>query len=87
MKVRLVEPEALDLGDLDDFEEAAGVGLLETYEKIRASGGVADLRIRTLIALVYVCGRHVDPAFSMEDARRVRPTEIEFEIPDSAPEG
>jgi hypothetical protein len=48
---------------------------------------VADLRIRTLIALVYVCGRHVDPAFSMEDARRVRPTEIEFEIPDSAPEG
>jgi len=82
VKVRLVDPSELDLGDLDDFEEAAGVGLLETYEKIQASGGVAELKVRTLIALVWVCARRDQPGFTIDNARRVRPTDIEFDIPD-----
>jgi hypothetical protein len=81
VKVRLVDPVQLDLGDLDDFEQYAGIQLLEVYEKIRASGGVADLRVKSLIALVWVCARRVDPTFTIEQARRVRPDDIEFDLP------
>lgn len=82
MKVRLVDPVELDLGDLDDFEEVAGVALLEVYEKIRVSGGVAELRVKSLIALVWVCARRVDPTFTLEQARRVKPDDIVFDLPD-----
>lgn len=80
MKLRL-DPDALTFGDLEDFESATGEKLLDAFSK--ASEG--DLSAKALIGLVWVCQRQIDPEFSLDDARKLKLTEIEFEAAEPDP--
>lgn len=89
MKITL-DPNQLDFGDLEDFEEFTGQGLMETFDKIGASGDVKDLKVKTVVGLLWICGRQENPNFSLTDARRVKLTELEIDVggePDPTPGG
>lgn len=83
MKIRL-DPKALTLGDLEDFETATGEGLMETFEKIDKAGTFTSLRARSVSALIWVCARQDNPDFTLDDARKVRVDELEIEEVDEA---
>ena len=84
MKLR-IDPDVLTLGDLEDFESAAGVDLLATLGRIDAASGMAGLGIKTVVALVWICMRSDQPDFTLDDARKVRLAEIEVEVGEPDP--
>lgn len=89
-----IDPDAMTIGDLEDFEAVTGkpfdkvlAGTIardeETGEVIKDEKGrpVREVSMRAvdLKALVYVTQRKVNPEFSLEDARNVRITELTLE--------
>jgi len=79
MKLNL-DPALLTMGDMADFEDAAGVPLLDTFTKIDQSGSIGDLPMRAMIALVWVCARQDDPAFTLDDARKIKIGDLEIDV-------
>lgn len=87
MKLNL-DLNAFTFGDLEDFETAAGEGLLETFGKVGEDGNLGGIKAKTMLALVWVCGRQDNPGFTLDDARKVRLDELEIEVgeaPDPTP--
>lgn len=64
LELRL-DPQKLTLGELEEFEDIAGMTIDEAFY----SG--APTRAKSLIALVFLTGRRQDPTFTLEDARAV----------------
>jgi hypothetical protein len=62
--------ENLTLGDIEDFETAAGVPM-----SALSDGGV--LPFKAVVALVWVIHRQTEPAFTLDDARRLRMADLE----------
>lgn len=79
MKIKL-DPEALTFGDMEDFEEVSGSPLMEAFANVGKSGEMATLKAKDLVALVWICGRAEDPEFTLDQARRVRMSDIEVEV-------
>lgn len=79
MKIAL-DPNALSFGDLEDFETATGEGLMETFGKVGEDGNLQGLKIKTMVALVWVCGRQENPDFTLDDARKVRLNDLEIDV-------
>jgi hypothetical protein len=78
MKVR-VDPEDLTLGEVDEIEEIAGCAL-----------GRIDWEAppaRVTLALVYVYHKRDDPAFTLEAARKVKLSELEYVTPPQLADG
>lgn len=94
-----LDPEDLSIGDLEDFEEITGQSLTEALKArpvLDAEGkrqfdekgrplSETHLTARVIKALVYVTKRRDNPAFTLEDARHVRLSELKFA--ESDPEG
>jgi hypothetical protein len=94
-----LNPEELSLGDLEDFETITGKTLQEALEakpaldengkqRKDAKGRPlreAQLSITVIKALVYLTKRRDNPAFTLDDARNVKVTELNFTEAD--PEG
>ena len=78
MKVNL-DPAALTFGDLEAFEDAAGVGLMDTFSKIDKNG-TTGLSIKTVMALVWICGRKDNPALTFDDVRAMTFDELEIDV-------
>lgn len=94
----------LTIGDLEDFEDATGVelqnalkpvplrddeGNLVRNDKGEVERGV-EIKPKMLKALVWIANRHDDESFTLDDARRVKVTELEIirqdDDADTAPE-
>lgn len=83
----------LTIGDLEDFEDAVGKELHEALKPhpVRDENGDVvrneetgrpeqEVRVgaKVLKALVWIMKRHEDESFSIEDARKVRVTELDI---------
>lgn len=73
MKLTFNEDD-LSFGDLEDIEDYAGQPF--SGLKVDAEGN-ANLSAKMLVALVWVTQRHDNPEFTVEDARKIRVSEIE----------
>jgi hypothetical protein len=60
----------LTLGDIEDFETASGVSVTTLTD-----GGT--LPVKAVVALVWVVRRQTEPAFTLDDARRLRMADLE----------
>jgi len=60
----LVDPDDLTLGEVEDFEQASGTSIANVL--------AGEVSARALIALVWVMKRRDNPAFTMDDARKIR---------------
>lgn len=79
MKVRL-NPAALTFADMEDFEERTGSSLLDVFDGVEKPEDIRSLRMRDLVALLWICVRAEQPEFTYDDARKLRITELEVEI-------
>jgi hypothetical protein len=87
-----VDEDEFTIGDLEDFEGVAGIGLDEALKptfvldddgnKILDEKGRPEKTVRlsptALKALIWVTKRRTVPGFSVEDARNVRVTSLEI---------
>ena len=87
-----LDPEDLSIGDLEDFEDITGQSLTEALKArpvIDSDGNrmfdekgrplsEAQLSAKVIKALVFVTKRRDNPAFTLEDARHVRISELKF---------
>lgn len=86
-----IDPDAMTIGDLEDFEEITGKAfdkvLAGTVVKDEETGEVVkddkgrpvrevSMRAVDLKALIYVTQRVLNPEFTLEDARKVKVTDL-----------
>lgn len=81
MKIK-IDPEDLTFGDMEDFEAVAEMPIFEAFQALEEN----RLPMKGFIGLVWVCHRRSDPDFTLEDARKVRLREVEFEGPEGQPD-
>ncbi len=68
MKITL-DPDKVTLGDLEDFEDASGQDLDRVLASVDESGAVQNMRMKTVLALVWVFGRKTDPSLTLDQVR------------------
>lgn len=73
MKIAL-DVNDLTLGEIEEMEQTAGVQLAE----------LGNGSAKSTIALIWVSQRRADPSFTLEDARALKVTELEFANPTAA---
>jgi len=76
-----LDPDALTLADIATLEQLTGMGLVEVLE-VLASGDVRKWTADLFIGCLVVSG------MSLDDARKVKPVDLDFEslnVPDAAP--
>lgn len=92
MSALSLNPEELSIGDLEDFEEITGMQLQdalaakpvldENGKQVKDEKGrplrEAQLSTKVIKALVYLTKRRDNPAFTLDDARNVKVTELNF---------
>lgn len=66
-----IDVDSLTIGDLEDFEEAAGVSFMQAAES-------GSMSAKAMKALVWITQRKQDPSFSLDDARNVEVSKVEF---------
>lgn len=90
-----LDPESMDIGDLEDFEAITGQSLtaalkpkpvyengeLQKDEKGRPLKEM-DLPVSVIKALVFLTKRKENPAFTLDDARSVKLSELNFKDAD-----
>lgn len=89
MKINL-NPNDLTFGDLEDFETLTGQALMDTFDKVSDGGDLKGLSAKAVIGLLWICGRQQNPDFTLDDAKKVKLTELEVEVgeePDPTPGG
>ena len=64
-----IDLNTLTLGELEEFEEKSGT-TLEEFGNGKAS-------TKATIALIYIQEKRTNPEYTMDDARKIRITEIE----------
>lgn len=65
--------DELTVGDVEDFEAACGIDITAL--------GPGAVPTKALAPLIWITQRRVDPSFTLEDARRVRFTDLEIASP------
>jgi hypothetical protein len=68
------DPDALTLGDLEDFQEATGKELLPFFarfadKKVTVAELFAELNSKSLTAMIWIFKRKEHPAFTLAQAR------------------
>lgn len=61
--------DELTIGELCDFEEISGM----TGREVQATGA---LTAKGILAVIYIYGRRDNPAYTLDDARQVKPKEL-----------
>lgn len=69
--------EDLTVGETVEFEEIAGVPLSEFAPKDSGNGEVA-VSAKALLAMVYISRKRSNPAFTLDDARDVKVSDLDF---------
>lgn len=88
MKLSL-NKDTLTLGDLDDFEQVSGQSLDRVLEAFQGAGesALGGLPMKSILALLWVCGRQDDPSLTYEKVRATPISElsdIEVDIEETA---
>jgi hypothetical protein len=100
-EVLSLDPEDLSIGDLEDFEEITGQALTEalksrpvldadgnrTFDEKGRPLSEAQLSAKVIKALVFLVKRRDNPAFTLEDARHVRISDLKFAEADAEGNG
>ena len=73
MKLHAIDPADMTLGEVEYFEETSGL----TLDELMAG----RITMKGILAMIVVQERRVNPAYSMDDARKLRQGDIEFESP------
>lgn len=74
----IIDLEQLTLGDLEEIERLAGADAMGQL----FSG---QIRASVLVPLLYVYKRKSDPAYTIEDARAVKVTELDVDLREPNP--
>jgi hypothetical protein len=95
-----LDPDALTLGDMEDFEDVTGKTIEEVLrpQKVYENGKVVKddkgrpvtevhIPSKALVALVWVVNRQSNPDFTLADARKVRVGDLEITDGDEDSEG
>lgn len=96
-----VDPDALTIGDLEDFEDVVGASLFDALQPVptRDEDGsvvrdekgrpVTEVKVtaKALKALIWITQRVDRPDFTLQDARNVRVTSLEIVDDAADPEG
>lgn len=69
--------DTMTLGEVEEFEAISGLDITQM------AGG--QLPSKAIIAIVYLQQRRENPAYTLEDARKVRVSELEWGEPDPTP--
>lgn len=79
--------ERITVGDMEDLEEITGRPFSDLIELLgkAESGGKLSIPIKVLKALVFIIYRQENPDFTIEDARKVKVTELEIVLEESRP--
>lgn len=81
--------DSLTVGDLEDIEELTGMGFDEIMELLTSGkvgqNGRIGIPLKVLKALVLVVYRADNPNFTMEDARRVKVSELDVVLAEPDP--
>lgn len=79
--------ERITVGDMEDLEEITGLSFGELLDALGSAdnGGTLNIPIKVLKALVYVIYRQENPDFTLDDARKVRVTELELVLEEPRP--
>jgi len=77
-----VDMDKMDLGDLDFIEQESGIGVNDLVK--------GKITTRALLAIIVVQERRKNPAYTMDDARKLKVSEIEVVVenptePETAP--
>ncbi len=67
----------MTLGELADFEEVTGRDPMNLPDAWRPT-------VRDMVAIAWIVGRRRDPAFTLEDARNLRPEDLVDMVPTEA---
>jgi hypothetical protein len=87
-----IDPDILTIGDLEDFEDTVGVALYDVLQpkpvigpdgkKVLDEKGRPEMQTqistKALKALIWITQRIDKPEFTLDDARRVRVSELEL---------
>ena len=65
----------LTVGELEALEVECGIQLLDVIAFIE-SGGAGSATV--MVGLMWVAGRRIDPAYTLDDARAARVIDLEF---------
>lgn len=78
-----VDLNDLTLGELADFEDAAGADAVDQLIGASKTGKGEQPRMsaKTMVALVWIMQRRTDPSFTLEQARAVKVTELAVDTP------
>lgn len=90
--VLTLDPDDLTLGEMEEFEDLAGRPLSKMMQgdvvldedgtpRRDARGKVLrelDPRVKDIIALVFLAKRRADPDFTLDDARKVKVSELQL---------
>ena len=77
----------ITVGDMEDLEDITGMpfgNLLDLLAKAE-SGGTMSIPIKVLKALVFIVYRQDNPEFTIDDARKVKVTELELVLEEPGP--
>lgn len=66
-----IDLDDLTLGEMDDFEKASGIGVQDLQD--------GSMPTQAVIALVWLSQRRANPKYTIEDARKVRMSELDFD--------
>jgi hypothetical protein len=80
--------DSITVGDMEDIEEIAGKSFAEIVELLKApttEGGMINVPIKVLKAVVFVIYRQGNPDFTLDDARKVKVTELELVMSEPDP--
>lgn len=69
-----IDPNDLMLGEVEFFEEQSGLSLQDLQNGV--------INTKAIIALITVLEQRKDPAFTVEDARKVKLGEIAVDVAD-----
>jgi hypothetical protein len=95
-EVLQLDPDDLTLGEMEEFEELSGRPLAkmmqgeivrdEEDQPLRDARGKVvrevDPRVRDVIALVFLAKRRENPDYTLDDARKVKVSELKLGNPD-----
>lgn len=66
----------LSFGDMEDFENETGEPLMKAVAQMQKG----EASTKSLIALVWICGRTENPDFTLDDVRKMKLGELEFDV-------
>lgn len=72
----VIDLDDLELGEIEEFEELSGVSIAQVQSGLPA---------KAVTALVWIVKRKTDPNFTLEMARKVKLSDVDFAEDDANP--